>query len=110
MRRIAAGNSTTERHTGQRRNSEAGSGSGFTSMILKSPRPDFPKFAGQTGAPKPPRRFDAGFALTKWIVIRMAKPAPIKRSRFFSRLRRAEIDIHHHVAGPYWSAYTSEMA
>lgn len=29
---------------------------------------------------------------------------------FFSRLRRAEIGIHHHVAGPYLSAYASEMA
>jgi ISXO2-like transposase domain len=26
------------------------------------------------------------------------------------RLRRAEIGIHHHVAGPYLSAYASEMA
>jgi transposase-like protein len=29
---------------------------------------------------------------------------------FFSRLRRAEIGIHHHVAGPYLSAYANEMA
>jgi transposase-like protein len=29
---------------------------------------------------------------------------------FFSRLRRAEIGIHHHVAGPYLAAYASEMA
>jgi len=29
---------------------------------------------------------------------------------FFSRLRRAEIGIHHHVAGPYLSSYASEMA
>lgn len=29
---------------------------------------------------------------------------------FFSRLRRAEIGIHHHVAGPYLGAYASEMA
>jgi ribosomal protein L37AE/L43A len=29
---------------------------------------------------------------------------------FFSRLRRAEIGIHHHIAGPYLSAYASEMA
>jgi hypothetical protein len=29
---------------------------------------------------------------------------------FFSRLRRAEIGIHHHVAGPYLNAYASEMA
>lgn len=29
---------------------------------------------------------------------------------YFSRLRRAEIGIHHHVAGPYLSAYASEMA
>src|SRR5262245_57639413 len=29
---------------------------------------------------------------------------------FFSRLRRAEIGIHHHVAGPYLSAYAREMA
>ncbi len=29
---------------------------------------------------------------------------------FFSRLRRAEIGIHHHVAGPYLNSYASEMA
>ena len=29
---------------------------------------------------------------------------------FFSRLRRAEIGIHHRIAGPYLSAYASEMA
>jgi hypothetical protein len=29
---------------------------------------------------------------------------------FFSRLRRAEIRIHHHVAGPYLAAYAREMA
>jgi transposase-like protein len=29
---------------------------------------------------------------------------------FFSRLRRAEIGIHHKIAGPYLSAYASEMA
>jgi transposase-like protein len=29
---------------------------------------------------------------------------------FFSRLRRAEIGIHHHVAGPYLAAYADEMA
>jgi transposase-like protein len=29
---------------------------------------------------------------------------------FFSRLRRAEVGIHHHVAGPYLSAYAMEMA
>jgi transposase-like protein len=29
---------------------------------------------------------------------------------FFSRLRRAEIGIHHHVSGPYLAAYASEMA
>jgi transposase-like protein len=28
---------------------------------------------------------------------------------FFSRLRRAEIGIHHHVAGPYLNAYANEM-
>jgi len=28
---------------------------------------------------------------------------------FFSRLRRAEIGIHHHVAGPYLAAYAAEM-
>lgn len=30
--------------------------------------------------------------------------------RFFSRLRRAEIGIHHHVAGDYLQAYATEMA
>jgi hypothetical protein len=29
---------------------------------------------------------------------------------FFSRLRRAEIGTHHRIAGPYLSAYASEMA
>jgi hypothetical protein len=29
---------------------------------------------------------------------------------FFSRLRRAEIGMHHHIAGPYLHAYSSEMA
>ena len=28
---------------------------------------------------------------------------------FFSRLRRAEIGVHHHVAGPYLNAYATEM-
>lgn len=28
---------------------------------------------------------------------------------FFSRLRRAELGIHHHVAGPYLAAYAAEM-
>jgi len=29
---------------------------------------------------------------------------------YFSRLRRAEIGTHHHIAGPYLNAYASEMA
>ena len=29
---------------------------------------------------------------------------------FFSRLRRAEIGTHHHIAGPYLSSYADEMA
>jgi transposase-like protein len=29
---------------------------------------------------------------------------------FFSRIRRAEIGIHHHIAGPYLNAYAREMA
>ncbi len=29
---------------------------------------------------------------------------------FFSRIRRSEIGIHHHIAGPYLSAYAAEMA
>jgi transposase-like protein len=29
---------------------------------------------------------------------------------FFSRVRRAEIGIHHHIAGPYLNAYAREMA
>jgi transposase-like protein len=29
---------------------------------------------------------------------------------FFSRLRRAEIGTHHHIAGPYLHAYSTEMA
>lgn len=29
---------------------------------------------------------------------------------FFSRLRRAEMGIHHHIAGPYLGDYSHEMA
>jgi transposase-like protein len=29
---------------------------------------------------------------------------------FFSRIRRAEIGIHHHIAGPYLNAYAAEMS
>ena len=29
---------------------------------------------------------------------------------FFSRLRRAEIGTHHHIAGPYLNAYAAEMS
>jgi transposase-like protein len=29
---------------------------------------------------------------------------------FFSRVRRAEVGIHHHIAGPYFAAYVAEMA
>jgi hypothetical protein len=29
---------------------------------------------------------------------------------YFSRLRRAEIRTHHHIAGPYLIAYANEMA
>jgi hypothetical protein len=29
---------------------------------------------------------------------------------YFSRLRRAEIGTHHHIAGPYLNAYANEMA
>ena len=29
---------------------------------------------------------------------------------FFSRIRRAEIGMHHHIAGPYLHAYAQEMA
>jgi transposase-like protein len=29
---------------------------------------------------------------------------------FFSRLRRAEIGMHHHIAGPYLNAYADEMS
>ena len=29
---------------------------------------------------------------------------------FFSRIRRAEIGIHHHIAGPYLGAYADEMS
>jgi transposase-like protein len=29
---------------------------------------------------------------------------------FFSRLRRAEVGIHHHIAGPYLARYAAEMA
>ncbi len=29
---------------------------------------------------------------------------------YFSRLRRAEVGIHHHIAGPYLAAYAAEVA
>ncbi len=29
---------------------------------------------------------------------------------FFSRLRRAEVGTHHHIAGPYLNSYAAEMA
>ena len=29
---------------------------------------------------------------------------------FFSRIRRAEMGMHHHVAGPYLDSYANEMA
>lgn len=29
---------------------------------------------------------------------------------FFSRLRRSEIGIHHHISGPYLARYAAEMA
>jgi transposase-like protein len=29
---------------------------------------------------------------------------------FFSRIRRAEIGVHHHIAGPYLNAYAGEMS
>lgn len=29
---------------------------------------------------------------------------------FFSRIRRAEVGVHHHIAGPYLNAYASEMS
>jgi transposase-like protein len=29
---------------------------------------------------------------------------------FFSRLRRAEVGIHHHIAGPYLASYAAEMS
>ena len=29
---------------------------------------------------------------------------------YFSRLRRAEVGIHHHISGPYLSSYAAEMA
>jgi len=36
--------------------------------------------------------------------------APASEANGATGLRRAEIGIHHHVAGPYLSAYASEMA
>lgn len=36
--------------------------------------------------------------------------AQIKPSHFFSRLRRAEVGTHHHIAGKYLGAYAAEMA
>jgi hypothetical protein len=35
---------------------------------------------------------------------------PNQAESFFSRMRRAEIGIHHHVAGVYLQAYATEMA
>jgi hypothetical protein len=35
---------------------------------------------------------------------------PNDAESFFSRVRRAEIGIDHHIAGPYFAAYVAEMA
>ena len=37
-------------------------------------------------------------------------PAPIRPKSYFSRLRRAEIGIHHRISGKYLNPYASEMA
>lgn len=36
--------------------------------------------------------------------------APTKPRAIFSRLRRAEVGTHHHIAGPYLNAYATEMS
>lgn len=42
---------------------------------------------------------------------RRATRTPDRRTvSFFLRLRRAEIGIHHHIAGSYLTAYANEMA
>ena len=47
-----------------------------------------------------------------WSFPPVAAPEKLQQesSVFFSRLRRAEIGIHHHISGQYLSAYASEMA
>lgn len=37
-------------------------------------------------------------------------PCTYDAESHFSRVRRAEIGIHHHIAGPYLGAYAPEMA
>ena len=39
-----------------------------------------------------------------------APDAPNQAESFFSRLRRAEIGIHHHISGRYLAGYANEMA
>jgi len=36
--------------------------------------------------------------------------APNQAESFFSRLRRAEVGTHHHIAGKYLHPYAAEMA
>lgn len=43
-------------------------------------------------------RYSAGHISTNWA------------ESYFSRLRRAEVGTHHHIAGPYLAAYATEMA
>jgi transposase-like protein len=55
----------------------------------------------------------AGQYLTKQVNHHEAYSTPEANTNqaesFFSRLRRAEIGTHHHIAGPYLAAYASEM-
>ena len=51
---------------------------------------------------------DNGDALLGFARIILA--AQNQAESYFSRLRRAEIGTHHHIAGPYLNAYANEMA
>ncbi|POR41685.1 hypothetical protein CRT23_17330 [Methylobacterium sp. V23] len=62
----------------------------------------------RAGIASTPRSRPTSFITSKRTAL--TPPAPIQAESFFSRLRRAEMGVHHHVAGPYLAAYAGEMA
>ena len=48
-------------------------------------------------------------SITSEAYTRRLKACTNQAESFFSRLRRAEIGTHHHIAGPYLAAYAAEM-